>query len=98
MPETNSETRFQRLHETGHVVVAHALDYSVDAIIFTGQEATGKRYVSFRNPQSALTQPEGPLKYLNDVARVILPEAFGRRFRKDLPAFDGELVFLDWEH
>jgi hypothetical protein len=35
---------------------------------------------------------------LNDVARVILPEAFGRQFRKDFPAFGGELVFSDWEH
>ena len=35
---------------------------------------------------------------LDDVARIIVPEAFGRRVRKDFPRFDAEIVFADWEH
>lgn len=33
-----------------------------------------------------------------DVVRVIMPECFGSQFRGDFPAFDGEVVFGDWEH
>jgi len=33
--------------------------------------------------------------HLGDVRRVILPESYGRRFRRDFPSYDGELVFAD---
>ena len=32
---------------------------------------------------------------LRDVRRVILPESYGRRFRRDFPRYDGEIVFAD---
>ncbi|MGA9627404.1 MAG: abortive infection system antitoxin AbiGi family protein [Bryobacteraceae bacterium] len=35
---------------------------------------------------------------LDDVVRVIMPERFGGRFRRDFPTFTGEVVFADWEH
>lgn len=35
---------------------------------------------------------------LGDVARIIVPEAFGKEVRKDFPKFDGEIVFADREH
>jgi hypothetical protein len=35
---------------------------------------------------------------LDDVARIIVPEVFGRQVRRDFPKFDGEIVFADWEH
>src|SRR4029434_2373394 len=35
---------------------------------------------------------------LGDVARIIVPEAFGKQVRKDFPNFDGEIVFADREH
>jgi hypothetical protein len=35
---------------------------------------------------------------LDDVVRVIMPECFGAPFRRDFPAFDGEVVFADRDH
>lgn len=35
---------------------------------------------------------------LGDVVRVIMPERFSGKFRDDFPAFDGEVIFADWEH
>jgi hypothetical protein len=35
---------------------------------------------------------------LNDVSRIIIPVEYTRRLRADFPAFDGEVVFADWEH
>jgi hypothetical protein len=35
---------------------------------------------------------------LGNVLRVVIPENFGRQFRRDFPAFDGEVLFADWEH
>ena len=35
---------------------------------------------------------------LDEVVRVIMPERFGAKFRRDFPAFNGELIFADWEH
>lgn len=35
---------------------------------------------------------------LGDVARIILPETFGKQVRKDFPRFDGEIVFADRDH
>jgi hypothetical protein len=35
---------------------------------------------------------------LDNVVRVIMPERFGGRFRRDFPTYDGEVVFADWEH
>lgn len=32
---------------------------------------------------------------LRDVRRVILPESYSRRFRRDFPKYDGEIVFAD---
>lgn len=39
---------------------------------------------------------QGNLKFhLSDVQRVIIPEGFARRFRKDFPRYDGEMVFAE---
>lgn len=35
---------------------------------------------------------------LDDVARIIVPNAYGERIRKEFPGFKGEIVFADWEH
>ena|SRR2546422_171354 len=33
--------------------------------------------------------------HLRDVRRVIIPESYGRRFRRDFPKYDGEILFSD---
>lgn len=33
---------------------------------------------------------------LNHVSRIFLPASFGARFRSDLPAYTGQITYIDW--